>query len=564
MRLAALVLLLALRPAAHAATTKPTKDPVLAALASELARSMKQLRLPGYEAPYFISYALTEHDDVEILARHGALHDRGRTRTRQAYVEVRVGSYKFDNTADEMLSEAFNPPDDVYEPGNAMPIDDDGHALRGMLWLLTDSRYKQALALLNQKRGQRATAVVEDEHLPSFARVKPVKHTDPVGAFSVDEERWAGELRAASAAFKAHAEVFDSAVALTVRHDRRWLVTSEGTRLYTERTIWGLSVECEVRAADGVVIDHAQAWYGATENELPSGAALVAEIERLAGEAEALRKAPVLDPYTGPAILLADATGVLFHEVIGHRLEGERLADDEEGHTFKGQLGQRVVPEFLDLVDDPTQRTFGTRTLNGHFVYDDEGVPAERAVLIEKGVLRTYLTSRRPVTGVARSNGHGRSEGAADPMARMGVTIVSSHRQVPMKQLEQMLLEEARKQGKPYGLVVVDVTGGNTNTGAYGYQAFKGTPQLVYKVDAKTGARTLVRGVEMVGTPLASINKIVATSDTIGLFNGFCGAESGFVPVSVLAPAVLLTEIELQRSQRTRQKGAILPAPWRQ
>ncbi len=560
LRLAATVILLA--TASSQAAPAP-KDPVLAALVTELQRSASKLRMPGYEAPYFVSYAVTEHDDVDLLARHGALHGDAHTRNRRAYVEVRVGDYKFDNTADEQLAGDENPGgDEVYEPGSDMAIDDDADGLRGQLWLLTDTRYKQALALLHEKRGQRATTVVEDADLPSFARTRPVSHADAVAPVSVDAARWATELRNASRAFAAHSAIFDDALSLSVQHERRWLVTSEGTRLYTERTIWGLTVECNVRADDGAVLTHTQAWYGASEAELPAGQTLLAQVERLAGEVEALRSAPVIDPYTGPAILLEDATGVLFHEVIGHRLEGERLADDEEGHTFKGQLGTRVIPDFLDVLDDPTQRAHAQHGLNGHYDYDDEGVAAQPVTLIDRGVLRAFLTSRRPVSGQTRSNGHGRGEGSFDPMARMGVTIVRSHKVVSMKRLDEMLIEEARKQGKPYGLVIVDVTGGDTNTGASGYQAFRGSPQLVYKVDARSGTRTLVRGVEMVGTPLSSINKIIATSDTTGLFNGFCGAESGYVPVSVLAPAVLMSEIELQRAQKTRQKPLILPPPW--
>ncbi len=164
--------------------------------------------------------------------------------------------------------------------------------------------------------------------------------------------------------------------------------------------------------------------------------------------------------------------------------------------------------------------------------------------------------------GALVSNGHGRAASNLDPIARMGVTIVRSHKQVPYAELKRMLLAEVRKQGKPFGLILRDITGGSTNTASFGAQAFKGTPRMVYKVDAKTGEETLVRGVEMVGTPLTSINKIVATSDTSGVFNGYCGAESGFVPVSTVAPAVLLSEIELQRVQRVRQKPTILPPPW--
>jgi predicted Zn-dependent protease len=259
---------------------------------------------------------------------------------------------------------------------------------------------------------------------------------------------------------------------------------------------------------------------------------------------------------------MPEATGVLFHEVIGHRLEGERLDDETEGQTFKGQIGQAIVPAFLDLLDDPTQAKVGPVSLNGHYLFDDEGVRARPVTLIEKGRLRTYLTSRKPVVGATTSNGHGRAEGPVDPMARMGNTIVRSSRQVPYARLKRLLLEEARRQGKPFGLIIRDITGGSTNTASYGYQAFKGTPRLVYKVDLKTGAETLVRGVEMVGTPLASIAKITSTSDSVAVFNGYCGAESGYVPVSTVAPAVLLTEIELQRATRTRQKPTVLPPPW--
>jgi len=378
----------------------------------------------------------------------------------------------------------------------------------------------------------------------------------------VDRDEWARRVRVASGGMRRHPDILDSDVRFQVTREVRYLVNSEGSRLITDRTIWGVHIEAAARAPDGLVLAHGRSFYGASEGELPAADALIAEVEKVAGELEALRKAPALDPYTGPAILMEEATGVLFHEVIGHRLEGERLGDESEGQTFKGQLGQRVIPSFLDVSDDPTRRKLAGVSLNGFYEYDDEAVPAQPVTLIEKGILRTYLMSRKPVTGVLGSNGHGRAEGNGDPMARMGVTIVGSRKQVPPAKLKQMLLEEVRRQGKPFGLIIRDITGGNTNTTSYGYQAFKGVPRLVYKVDVKTGAETLVRGVEMVGTPLASIGKIVATSDTAKVFNGYCGAESGFVPVTTVAPQVLLTEIELERSHRVRQKPTVLPPPW--
>jgi predicted Zn-dependent protease len=560
-----LPLLLALQGLAHADEPDPRLT-VRGAMVAELERSMARLRLKGFEAPYFIAYTVREYDNVDVEAKNGAIFSSSRNRSRQGYVEVRVGDYQFDNTADATAQNDYNSAsDELYEPAAEIPIDDDPDALRAALWLLTDTRYKAALAALNQRRGVRATTVVEDESLPSFAReAAPSVAVDPPRALVIDRDAWARRLRAASAAMKKHPDVFDSDVRLQVTREIRTLVTSEGTRLITERTIYGLHLQGVARANDGIMLDHSRSFYGKSEAELPDETRLPAEVDRLGAELEQLKKAPVADPYTGPAILMEEATGVLFHEVIGHRLEGERLGDDNEGQTFKGQIGQLVIPSFLDVVDDPTLRAQGPISLNGFYGFDDEGVAARPVTLIQAGVLKTYLTSRKPVVGADRSNGHGRAEGNVDPMARMGNTLVRSSRQVPYARLKKMLVDEVRRQGKPYGLIIRDITGGSTNTASYGYQAFKGTPRLVYKVDAKTGAESLVRGVEMVGTPLTSINKIVATSDHVGVFNGFCGAESGYVPVSTIAPAVLLTEIELQRAQRTRQKQTVLPPPWQE
>lgn len=555
-------------PTGAAAAAGPAKvaDPRLAlqrALETELGRSMSRLTLPGFEAPYFIAYTVRDRDEVTVSARWGALFADERSRSRHASTEVRVGDYAFDNTADDTLQGDFEPDaGELYDPGTQVPIDDDADALRAVLWLQTDSRYKEALSRLNRKRGRRATVLAKDDEVESFARAAATRHTDPSTVLEVDRRRWAKAARDASARFKRHAEILDGAVVVQATRETRQLVTSDGTRLITERVLFGLTIDAAVRTDDGTLLTHGRSFYGVRASELPDEARLNEAVDRVAKELLALRAAPVLDPYTGPAILAEEAAGVLFHEVIGHRLEGERLADDAEGQTFRGQVGQRVLPEFLDVLDDPTQPTLGAVSLNGWYRFDDEGVPAEAVTLVEKGVLRSFLTSRRPVAGVPRSNGHGRASGTLDPMARMGTLIVRSSNRLSRAALKQRLLEEARRQGRPFGLLITDITGGDTNTGSYGYQAFRGTPRLVYKVDAKTGVETLVRGVEMVGTPLAAINKILATGEQQGVFNGYCGAESGFVPVSAIAPSLLLSEVELQRTQLMRQRPAVLPAPW--
>jgi predicted Zn-dependent protease len=200
--------------------------------------------------------------------------------------------------------------------------------------------------------------------------------------------------------------------------------------------------------------------------------------------------------------------------------------------------------------------------LNGTYRFDEQGVRAQRTVLVRDGKLESYLLSRRPVRPFERSNGHGRSQGSRTPMARMANLVVESTKRVSAAELKRLLMAEARRQGKPYGLVIRDITGGNTNTMSYGYQAFKGTPRLVYRVDARTGKEELVRGVELVGTPLTSVNKVMATGEKARVFNGYCGAESGYVPVSTVAPAALVGEIELQRVARANERAPLLPPPW--
>jgi TldD protein len=542
------------------------KDPrlvVLSALKTELMRSKERLRMPKEDPPYFLRYLVRDYDESDVSATLGAVIADDHTRARHASVEARVGDYQFDNTADDSTDKMFDIDDfDHYEPPSAAPIDDDVDALRSTLWLQTDVRYKRALSLLHKKRGARVTKVVEDETVASFSREEPARSVDPPVEVKLDRNVWRDRLRRVSAEFKAFPDIFDSQVKLNVSHQTRYVVTTEGSELINERLIWAVHYAANGRAADGLLVPHYKSFYGSAESELPDEKTLIATAKQLALEIRLLRESPMMDPFNGPAILLPEAAGVFFHEALGHRLEGERQNDNKEGATFKGQIGKPILPTFLSVVDDPTMRRLGAVSLNGYYRYDDEGVASRPVTLVDKGVLRNYLKSRTPVKGSPTSNGHGRSDATLDPIGRMGNTIIRSTRRVPYPKLKEMLLAEVRRQKKAFGLIIADISGGQTNTTTYDFQAFKGMPRIVYRVDAGTGKETLVRGVEFVGTPIGSLNRIVAASDREGVFNGFCGAESGYVPVSTVAPAVLISEIELQRTRRAMERPPILPAPW--
>ena len=535
---------------------------LLDAMVREGARSMERLRIAGYEAPYFLSYQLRDVRQEELSGRFGAVFDDASRHRRRLLVDVRVGSYDLDSSGRDDVSMLLGPEGQTYFAARDAPVEDDPAALRNALWLLTDEKYKEALSSFFKKRSKGVYRVEDAQRPPSFTREPPHRHVDPPRPFAFDRERWRAAVRRVTGLFRDHPDVFDASMKVSAEKQVRWFTSSEGTALVTEETTYAVHVHAVARAADGQLLENGRDFYARDEAGLPSPETLDREIGALVRELEALRVAPVLDPYTGPAILMPEATGVLFHEAVGHRLEGERQDDDKEGQTFKGQVGKPVLPSFLTIVDDPTVRTHGDASLNGSYSFDDQGVPAQPTLLVEKGVLRTFLLSRKPVRPFTRSNGHGRSQGSQPPTARMGNLIVTSTRQVPLPELKRRLVEEARRQGKPYGLVVQDITGGSTNTMSYGYQAFKGTPRLVYRVDVASGREELVRGVELVGTPLSSVNRILATGDQARVFNGFCGAESGYVPVSTVAPAILVSEIEVQRVQRAHERSPILPAPW--
>jgi len=295
--------------------------------------------------------------------------------------------------------------------------------------------------------------------------------------------------------------------------------------------------------------------------DLPKDEVILAAIDRIAKHLTGLLKAPVVDPFVGPAILSGRAAGVFFHEIFGHRVEGHRQKDETEGQTFTKSVNAPVLPDFLSVIFDPTKRKVGGVDLNGWYRFDDEGVPARPVSVVENGILKTFLMSRSPIDGFPYSNGHGRRQSGREVVSRQSNLLVESSRRVTNAKLREMLIAEIKRQNKPYGLYFDNITGGYTTTGRQGLQAFKVIPLVVYRVYPDGRPDELVRGADMVGTPLSSFAKILATSDRQEVFNGYCGAESGNVPVSAVSPALLVSEIEIEKKQKSQDRPPLLAPP---
>lgn len=547
-----------------AATDLSPASDTLTTLKTELARAMT-LKLEDFPPPYFGVFAIDDAVGADIEARFGAVVQDKLEPERQLYVDLRVGDYKFDNTAGkaEPMEISF---DETYQPGHLSPVSFDARGLRAALWLIADGQYKTATAGFFRKKGQRIFQADDADKVPSFSHESALSANEPAQALTWDRAGKAELAAHLSRLFTEAPHVFDHDVHVLASGHTRYVVNSEGTQVAWGRRVYGVTLTAYARAPDGTLLQSERSFYAANEASLPSEAKLTGDVKQMIADLAALQKAKPAEPYTGPAILEPEAAGVLFHEALGHRLEGERQKETDDGETFKGKIGQQVIPDFIDVWDDPSLQKFGSDAqhqteLNGFYKFDDEGVLAQKVQLVERGVLRNFLLSRTPVEGFAHSNGHGRSEGILKPEARMGTTMAVARKSVTTAKLKLLLIAEAKRQGKPYGLILRDITGGQTSTETGGYQAFKGSPHMVYQVDVKTGAETLVRSVDLVGTPLSALSRILAADDKPAAFNGYCGSTSGFVPVSTIAPSLLLSEIELQRSNKEKQRAPILPKP---
>jgi len=350
-------------------------------------------------------------------------------------------------------------------------------------------------------------------------------------------------------------------VVLQVQNAKERLVTSEGTTIVEPSHSARMIMEAQTRAEDGMELLRVETFQAPSASGLPSEADLLAKVDKMAEDLRALRKAPLAEPYDGPALLSGRAAAVFFHEVLGHRLEGHRQRDEEEGQTFTKKVGQEVLPKFLSVTDDPTVSEMNGIKLAGNYAFDDEGTPAQKVEVIKDGVLQSFLMSRMPIKNFGQSNGHGRNQPGLMATGRQGNLIVTSTQSVPEGQMRQRLIDEIKKQNKPFGLYFDDIQGGFTLTTRALPQAFQVLPVIVYKVYADGRPDELVRGVDIVGTPLAALTRIITTSDKPQVFNGVCGAESGQVPVSAIAPAMLFSEMEVQKRQHSRDRPPILPPP---
>lgn len=532
--------------------------PLMKILADELSYNMEKLKTEDGTAPYYLNYTVYDEQKAIIGASLGALTQDVAERDRHLNIEARVGDYSLDNTRQLRGGGRSH----AAGSGNVpLAIDDNVASIRHALWFHTDRIFKRSVKRLDRVKTNLKVKVEEEDKSDDFSREEAhVFHQEPVG-LDLDRESWKRRVRRISAIAREFPKIYGSNVILGTYAGNRYLVSSEGARVQTSSTRFRITLDASTTAEDGMQLGQAFHFNASSEAGLPDDKVVADAFRTVIDQVLALRDAPIAEPYIGPAILRNRASAVFFHEVFGHRIEGHRQKDVTEGQTFTKKIGQPVLPSFVSVLDDPTRRTQDGVDLRGFFQFDDEGVQAQQTILVDNGILKSFLLSRSPVEGFPSSNGHGRRQPGFPVVSRQGNLIVESSKQVSYDELRRLLIEEVKKQDRPYGLLFEDISGGFTTTSRRGPQSFKVLPIVVYRVFPDGRADELIRGADIVGTPLTCFERILYTADDPAVFNGSCGAESGWVPVSAVSPSILVSTIEIEKRTRGQDRPPILPPP---
>ena len=563
--IAALVLLLTAAPSLAAEEPSISND-VIQAMDQELQRSMTKLKGSGKSPLYFLAYRLYEGTWETIVASDGALDTQyPNSKWRMLSVDLRVGSPRFDNT--HFLRGANTHSPHYYEKtskhDSILPLEGAGIPLRQCLWLKTDEAFKEAQQRFSALTTSEDVLSSEEDTSGDFTLEPKHIYAPPIENFTIDRRQWEDRVRSLSKRFLEHPAIETSRVSFASEPTVRYIVTSEDSELIEQHKSFQIMIHASALADDGMKVWLWDSFETTDAKALPSEDELAKRVDRLATDLVELRNAPVAEPYVGPAILSGRAAAVFFHETLGHRIESVHEKSEGEGKTFAKKLGAVIMPKFISVVDDPTVAKIGDQTLNGHYQYDDEGVTAQRVTLAKNGVLTGFLLGRAPVQEIHASNGHGRSAPGWNPMARQAnlFVLADKSKQVSLPKLRQMLIAEAKRQHKTYGLLFDEISGGSTYTAAGSEQTYSIYPLKVYKVFVDGRPDQLIRGADIVGTPLAALEKIMAAGNDTGIFNGSCGRESGSAPVSAVAPSLLIQSIETKRTAKTFEKLPILPDP---
>jgi hypothetical protein len=557
----------------------PAVDPQVQAMRDEIERS-KKLSLNNLEAPYFVQYLIDQSENFSVSATLGGVVSKRRDRYREPETKVRVGDYKFDNSNYAGTNFNFGSRYDL----DRFPLENSYPVMRRHLWLETDSAYKSAVEAISRKRAALRN-LTQNEQLNDFAKAEPVRNMGAFPKLTIDEEGWTSKVRTLSTIFAQYPEIKNSAVEMEASMGGFTLVNSEGSEVREPENVSFVRARAISQAPDGMTMRDAVTFHALDPQHLPGDAELQRGIKILAENVIALAHAPKGDDYNGPVLFEGVAGAQILAEVLGRNLALARrpVGDGGRGGSvqpseLEGRIGARVLPDSFEVVDDPTQKEWRGRPLFGHYEVDREAVSVKPLRLIEKGVLKGYYLTRQPVRGFEGSNGHARLPGNfGASTATIGNLFVNAADGVPVAELKKKLIELCQTRGKPYGIIVRKMDYPSTASldearrmmgGNQGGGKPISMPILVYKVFLD-GREELVRGLRFRGLNVRSFKDILAAGNDAAPFEYLESAApfalvggSGFTTeASVIAPSLLVDDLELHPMEDEQPKLPVVPAP---
>jgi len=536
---------------------------LLQTLKSEADRNLAELKKQPIPA-YYISYRVYDMKAHYITASFGDL-TLSRPGTQRIYnVAVRVGSPEMDNTREIKEGNERGYAESNSSGYGMLGLEDNPMAWKTTLWQKTDAVYVEATKRFEKVKANVAVKVSSEDKSNDFTVETPERYTEKIINFSdarFDPKLFEEKLKKYSAVFKENKDIINSSFSFEIELTHKYFADTDGAEVFENRLCYRLMMSASGKADDGMDLPLYKSYFAYDLKELPTDEQVINDAKWLSGTISKLRSAPVADSYSGPMIMSGQAASVFFHEIFGHRIEGARLKSETDAQTFKKKLGELVLPEDMSVIFDPQLKRSHGFAMNGQYVFDDEGVRGQRVEIVKNGKLTSFLMNRTPIEGFPKSNGHGRGMIQLNTFTRQSNTLIVSAKPKSEKELRAMMVEQLKTEGKEYGYLMDQVSGGFTTTGRYMPNAFNVTPYLVYRIFADGRPDQMVRGVDLVGTPLAIFSQIAACGTDYDVFNGYCGAESGSVPASCVSPTLYVKMVETQRKARSQSQPPILPRP---
>lgn len=530
---------------------------VIDAAEKEIKRTMDALS-DQEVSPYFISYQIFDIEEHHIESSFGKILNEDYNKRRLLDMDLRVGDYNFDNT--HIIR--GNPFSFSSAGGSIeLPLSNDEDAIRNAIWFTTDKYYKNAVERYQKAKTNQMVKVEMEDTSADFSKEKIYNYIGEDINLNVDIEYWKNRLNNLSSIFNSHPWIYQGKLIFSTQEITKYIVNSEGTKLKWDENYCRIYVLAKTKAEDGTSLPIYESFFAFKPEEFPTDEEFKKSINKIISQLKELKDAETISRYSGPAILTGEAAGVFFHEIFGHRVEGHREKDPNSSQMFKEAINEKILPNFVDIIFDPTIKELRGNKLAGYYKYDDEGVKARKVVAVNDGIFKEFLMSRSPIEGFDNSNGHGRKQIGYKSVTRQSNLIVTADKTYSRKEMREMLIKQAKEQGLDFGLLFDKVQEGFTLTGRSLPNSYNVHPVIIYKVFTDGRPDEMVRGVNMIGTPMTTFSNILAMGDDMDTFNGMCGAESGSVPVSASSPSVLISYIEVQKKTKSQAKPPILPSP---